>query len=95
LISPTYSSTAALGECFKFFYQLNGKSIGSLNIWLRQSGQLTKKLWEINPEKSGNLGKKWRLAQTTIKSDIDFEMVIEGTSKAKSLKNTKKEFYFF
>ena len=51
-----------------------GPTVGSLNVWLRQGGQLTRQIWS----KTGNLGNKWRLGQVTIKSDFDFEVVLEG-----------------
>lgn len=51
-----------------------GASVGSLNVWLRQNGQLTKQVWT----KSGNLGNKWRYGHVTIKSDFDFQVVLEG-----------------
>ena len=57
----------------KFYYYLLGDSI-AIKLWLRQNGQLTRQLWE----KSGNLGNRWRFGQVTVKSDLDFQVVIEG-----------------
>lgn len=77
IISPTYPKIVGSGECFKFFYHLMGTGIDSLNVWLRQSGQTTKKLLEY---KSSYLDNRWRLGQVTVKSDVEFEIVLEGES---------------
>lgn len=74
LLSPTYSRTNLIGDCFKFWYHLYGSSIGTLNIWLRQNNLLTKNLWS----RSSDFGNNWRLGHITIVSDTDFQIVLEG-----------------
>ncbi|CAF0741635.1 unnamed protein product, partial [Brachionus calyciflorus] len=73
LISPTYSRTNSEGDCFKFWYHLYGDGIGSFNIYTRQNGIL-KSVWS----RSGNLGNYWRYGHVTVKSSVDFQIVLEG-----------------
>jgi hypothetical protein len=72
LISPTYSPTN--GVCFKFWYHMYGPSVGELNIWLRQGNVLQRNFWT----RSGNFGDQWRYGHVTVKSSLEFQMVIEG-----------------
>jgi hypothetical protein len=74
LISPTYPATSGTGDCFKFWFHLNGLDIGTLNVWIRQNNQLIKNIWS----RSGNLGDIWRYGHVTVKSNTEFQMVLEG-----------------
>ena len=73
LVSPTYSGSSR-GECFKFWYHMYGASQGSLNIWIRQNGQLYKNIWS----RTGNFGNVWRYGHVTVKSSVAFQIVLEG-----------------
>jgi hypothetical protein len=74
IISPTYPATSGTGDCFKFWFHLNGLDIGTLNVWIRQNNQLFKNIWS----RSGNLGDIWRYGHVTVKSNTEFQMVLEG-----------------
>jgi len=71
LISANYGASTA---CFKFWYHLFGRSIGGLNVWLRQGNALTKQVWR----RSGDLGDQWRYGHVTVRSPVDYQVVIEG-----------------
>lgn len=74
LISPTYKRHAG-GVCVTWWYHAYGSSIGSLNVYSREKGQLSvSPLWSI----SGNQGDMWRTASITVNTIHDFEMVFEG-----------------
>ena len=74
--SPSYPATTGTGSCLTFWYSMYGRSIGALNVYLRQgtSSQLQSPIWTM----SGNQGNAWRVAQTTITSAIAFRMTFEG-----------------
>jgi hypothetical protein len=74
LISPTYPSTRGDGDCFKFWYHLNGPNTGLLSILLKRNGTDLSTLWSRNK----NLGNAWRYGHVSVKSEVDFRLVIEG-----------------
>lgn len=74
LISPTYPATGQDGDCFRFWYHLYGSSIGTLNVYLRQSNTLTKNLWS----RAGDFGNFWRYGHVTISSEVEFQVALEG-----------------
>ncbi|XP_061173555.1 MAM and LDL-receptor class A domain-containing protein 2-like [Saccostrea echinata] len=75
--SPSFPATTGTGSCLTFWYSMYGRSIGSLNVYLRQgtSSQLRTPIWTL----SGNQGSRWRIAQTTINSPTSFRLTFEGT----------------
>lgn len=74
LISPVYPPTDSEGVCFKFWYHMYGMSQGTINVLLRKGGQYTRPIWS----RSGNYGNLWRYGHVTIRSDSDFQIVLEG-----------------
>ncbi|KAK7142254.1 hypothetical protein R3I94_011819 [Phoxinus phoxinus] len=65
---PTY--------CFSFYYHMNGKHIGTLNVYLRQKSQTGQdtSVWTL----SGNQGDRWRQARVNINPTSSFQIVLEG-----------------
>lgn len=51
-----------------------GKSIGTLNVFIKENGILSKNIWQ----RSGNLGDQWRYAHVTVTNPNDFQIVLEG-----------------
>ena len=51
-----------------------GQSIGELNVQLLQGGAYTRPIWK----RTGNLGDLWRFGHVTVRSDLNFQLVIEG-----------------
>jgi hypothetical protein len=62
LISQSQSASA--GSCLRFWYHMNGDAMGTLNVYLRQAGQLGSAIFT----RSGNQGNRWALAETTVTS---------------------------
>jgi len=69
LISPTYSPTT--GRCLTFFYHMYGSGIGTLNLYKKQQSQLGPVIWT----QSGDKGQQWNLAQTTLNSNLPFQVI--------------------
>ena len=69
-----YPSTRGDGDCFKFWYHLNGENAGLLSIILKQNENDIKTLWS----RYKNLGNSWRYGHVTVKSNVDFKLTIEG-----------------
>lgn len=83
LISPTYKATS--GRCLQFYYYMTGRSMGSLNIYMRKNGKLGQPVWS----RSGNQPDRWWIGQATLNSDVDFEVrltFIELLNKILTLK---------
>ena len=68
LISPTYPPTS--GRCLNFAYHMFGRGIGTLNIYLKQQGQLRSPIWT----RAGNLGNRWNIGQTNVNSNTPFQV---------------------
>lgn len=57
--------TSEHGECLMFWYHMNGKDVGSLNIYIQdlQSSRISQiSLWSVN----GDQGQQWRHGRATI-----------------------------
>lgn len=71
LLSPSYSLSR--GGCLNFWYNMNGASMGTLNVILRQ-GTRPQRIWT----KTGNQGIAWQLAQVTIPQSSNYTLMFEG-----------------
>ena len=74
LLSPVLKPATGSSNCyFSFYYNMNGRTMGSLNVYMRQSTSLTK-VWS----KNGNVGNIWARASVSLTSPQPFQVVIEG-----------------
>ncbi|TRY74172.1 hypothetical protein DNTS_008636 [Danionella cerebrum] len=81
LLSPLYNVTAARGPagstrtpyCISFYYHMNGKHIGSLNVLMRVKSIATvdSAVWSL----SGHQGAEWRKADAEIYPSGPFQLV--------------------
>lgn len=67
-LSPNLPSSN--GECLTFYYNMNGRTMGTLNVYTQASGSLGSPVWT----KSGNQGSKWQVAQVTLQSSSQFQV---------------------
>uniref|UniRef100_A0A9J8D591 MAM domain containing glycosylphosphatidylinositol anchor 1 n=2 Tax=Cyprinus carpio TaxID=7962 RepID=A0A9J8D591_CYPCA len=84
LLSPLYNVTAARGPtgttrtpyCVSFYYHMNGKHIGTLNVLMRVKSIATvdSAIWSL----SGHQGPEWRKADAEIYPSGPFQVVFEG-----------------
>uniref|UniRef100_A0A8C1MXM5 MAM domain containing glycosylphosphatidylinositol anchor 1 n=1 Tax=Cyprinus carpio TaxID=7962 RepID=A0A8C1MXM5_CYPCA len=84
LLSPLYNVTAARGPtgttrtpyCVSFYYNMNGKHIGTLNVLMRVKSIATvdSAIWTL----SGHQGPEWRKADAEIYPSGPFQVVFEG-----------------
>lgn len=68
LLSPRYPPTK--GSCLQFWYHMYGRSIGTLNVYIRGSAWAMTKVWS----KSGNDTNIWNVAQVSIRSRYRYEV---------------------
>jgi len=61
----------AAEACLKFAYHMFGRSIGSLEVYIRR-GKHFKKLWS----KKGEQGNKWHLAEVNLKVNIEYKVCV-------------------
>lgn len=71
IVSPSYSSPQ--GGCLNFWYSMNGRSMGTLNVILTL-GTSQSRIWT----KTGNQGIAWQLAQVTIPQSSNYTIMFEG-----------------
>uniref|UniRef100_A0A673JLW2 MAM domain containing glycosylphosphatidylinositol anchor 1 n=1 Tax=Sinocyclocheilus rhinocerous TaxID=307959 RepID=A0A673JLW2_9TELE len=84
LLSPLYNVTAARGPtgttrtpyCVSFYYHMNGKHMGTLNVLTRVKSIATvdSAVWSL----SGHQGPEWRKADAEIYPSGPFQVVFEG-----------------
>ncbi|XP_035387783.1 MAM domain-containing glycosylphosphatidylinositol anchor protein 1 isoform X3 [Electrophorus electricus] len=84
LLSPVYNATAVKGPsgfnrppyCVSFFYHMNGKHIGTLNVLIRVKGIATVNslVWTL----SGHQGPVWTKASVVVYPGGPFQVVFEG-----------------
>ncbi|XP_073776392.1 MAM domain-containing glycosylphosphatidylinositol anchor protein 1 isoform X2 [Danio rerio] len=84
LLSPLYNVTAARGPtgttrtpyCVSFFYHMNGKHIGTLNVLMRVTSIaiVDSAVWTL----SGHQGAEWRKANAELYPSGPFQVVFEG-----------------
>ena len=82
LKSRLYESKLNQPDCFKFWYYMNGKLNGTLNVILKQANiieSLNELLWSRDVS-LGYIGDRWRYAFVNIQSSNDFEILIEALS---------------
>ncbi|KAK7473655.1 hypothetical protein BaRGS_00035133, partial [Batillaria attramentaria] len=75
LISSQVTSTSP--QCLSFFYNLNGRQIGALNVYVMTGASLASTdtpVWT----KTTNLGDRWVPGQTTVQANSPYKIVIEG-----------------
>ncbi|XP_033753484.1 MAM and LDL-receptor class A domain-containing protein 1-like [Pecten maximus] len=74
LNTPQFSKTSA--SCFQFWYSMNGRTTGRLNVYQRavSTANLGQPIWK----RSGPQGPRWYLGQVTIRSQTDFFLTFEG-----------------
>lgn len=66
LLTPFYKGTT--GSCLEFFYHMKGKTIGTLNVYVKFFGMT--KVWS----KSGNQSNVWNKAQVAITSRFGYQV---------------------
>ncbi|XP_072533520.1 MAM domain-containing glycosylphosphatidylinositol anchor protein 1 isoform X2 [Salminus brasiliensis] len=84
LLSPLYNVTAARGpsgsgrvpHCISFFYHMNGKHIGTLNVLLRVKSIAT--VDSVVWTRSGHQGPSWQKANVIMYPSGPFQVVFEG-----------------
>ena len=75
VLSPVWNPTTAASNCrLIFYYNMNGRTIGALNVYARQQSGTLSKLWS----KSGNRGDIWSKASISLISSQPFQVIIEG-----------------
>lgn len=76
LLSSAYNAVNS-GCYFVFYYMLNGRLVGNLNVYLRQNGGSTplKQIFST----TGNRGDIWDRAFINIQSQYPFQIVIQAT----------------
>lgn len=75
LASPTIALTTGNKPCgMTFWYNMKGRHIGSLNVYLATTyGNMENLIWA----KSGNQGKEWNKAMVSLTSNVDFQVCLE------------------
>ena len=59
-MSPSFGPTGASGRCFSLFYNANGVTVGTFNVYCKNENTLvTHKIFEF----SGNQGPDWKQAK--------------------------------
>ncbi|KAI8481744.1 hypothetical protein Bbelb_405010 [Branchiostoma belcheri] len=71
LLSPRYPPTTSM--CLTFFYHMYGANIGSLRVYVKQTGTLT-----LTWSKNGSLGDMWYMAIAPLVTDDEFQIVFEA-----------------
>ncbi|CAG5126616.1 unnamed protein product, partial [Candidula unifasciata] len=72
IISPVNPPTD--GRCLKFWYNMNGETIGSLLVYVRDH----KGFDTLINNMTGNSGNVWLLSQQDVVSETSFQIVFEG-----------------
>ena len=62
LYSKVFNETQANGECFVFYYHMNGASVGSLNIYMDFMNGTENLIWTL----SGNHRNNWFNGQVAV-----------------------------
>ncbi|XP_035666825.1 MAM and LDL-receptor class A domain-containing protein 1-like isoform X1 [Branchiostoma floridae] len=71
LLSPRYPPTTSM--CLTFFYHMYGANIGSLRVYVKETGTLT-----LTWSKSGSLGDTWYMAVAPLVTGDEFQIVFEA-----------------
>ena len=70
LVSATFPATS--GQCFSFWYNMNGRNIGTLNIYVKYSTGGNTSLWTL----SGDHGDKWLNGQAPVVSNVKYQVSV-------------------
>ncbi|XP_065183994.1 MAM and LDL-receptor class A domain-containing protein 1-like [Sycon ciliatum] len=74
IASPTYNNSLQLCS-FDFWYHMYGTTVGTLNVYINQTGTAQKLAWS----RSGNNGNRWKKARVPVGRFLDtFQIVFEG-----------------
>lgn len=68
LLSPRYPATQ--GSCLQFWYHMYGRTIGTLNVYIKNWSWSMSKVWS----KSGNDSNIWNVAQVSISSRYTYQV---------------------
>lgn len=68
LLSPRYPATQ--GSCLQFWYHMYGRTIGTLNVYIKNWSWSMSKVWS----KSGNDSNIWNVAQVSISSRYAYQV---------------------
>ena len=72
LLTPTYSSPN--GACLSFYYHMYGRTMGTLNVFMKQTGRQNRRLWTL----SGNQGNTWSLVNIVVPASPSYAILFEG-----------------
>ncbi|XP_025084906.1 MAM and LDL-receptor class A domain-containing protein 1-like [Pomacea canaliculata] len=77
LDSPFLEATS--GSCLQFWYNmhgynLQGATVGTLNVYTRSDGALSNAIFT----RTGEQGAEWEIAQATLRSTVPFKVTFEG-----------------
>eukprot|EP00795_Rhopilema_esculentum_P012712 gene12712-3431_t len=73
LRSPVF--TPSTGRCLQFWYHMYGYNVGTLNVLTYSNGSRSTPLYSL----SGSQGNIWRIAQVTIASTVNHQMIFEAS----------------
>ena len=74
--SPSYPATT--GQCIEIFYHMYGADIGTLNIYIVETGgDVTKQIPDWT--RKGDHDNKWLIARTVANTNADYQVVFEAT----------------
>ena len=68
LLSPRYPATQR--SCLQFWYHMYGRTIGTLNVYVRGTAWSINKVWS----KTGNDTNAWNVAQVSISSQYRYQV---------------------
>lgn len=68
LLSPRYPATQ--GSCLQFWYHMYGRTIGTLNVYIKGFAWSQTKVWS----KTGNDTNIWNVAQVSISSRYRYQV---------------------
>ena len=68
LMTPTYPGSST--RCAKFWYNMYGANMGTLNVYAKSGRSLGAAIWSL----SGDQNQGWQLAQATIPSGQDYKV---------------------
>ncbi|XP_077991418.1 MAM and LDL-receptor class A domain-containing protein 1-like [Glandiceps talaboti] len=74
LTSPSFAVTGKQLYVLKFFYHMNGRTIGHLNIYIQNLEGRHTVLWN----ETGHQGDLWYMANVIFYAEEDFQFVLEG-----------------
>lgn len=67
---------ASVGDCFSFWYHMYGSGIGSLLVFLVKNNSQKEKI--LLKMINGNQGNVWKSSDVTIRSDVDYQIIIQA-----------------